>query len=169
MPSFTKCCTRMLTTWLISFTCQRSHISVPLSLTYVVFATYISVCFAVVSVCPCNKPLKLRTLTLFPAVPRLYLSATAARPSHHLVFDHLQYAKTNREGLVCLSRGWRQVDRGRRGPWWKEYISHMCSLFWTRSSTSLLRKRLKLQHLGQKLQDKASSLFFRWGTHPPTT
>ena len=30
-----------------------------------------------------------------------------------------------------------------------------------------LRKRLKLQRLGQKPQDKSSSSFFRWGTPPP--
>ena len=79
MPSFRKRCTRMLATWLISFTCQRSHISVPLSLTYVVFATNLFCSCICMPLLEDNKPLKLRTLTLFPAVPRLYLSATAAK------------------------------------------------------------------------------------------
>ena len=92
MSSFMKHCACKLVTWLISFTCQRSHI--------------IALAFVPYLCCPCWKTINLGTfepLNLRPcshAVPRLYLSATAAGPSHHLVFDHLQYAKMKGEGLV---------------------------------------------------------------------
>ena len=48
----------------------------------------------------------------------------------------------------------------------KERILHICSSFWTsyRSGTSFASGTFETPTLWQKLQDKASSLFFRWGT-----
>ena len=65
------------------------------------------------------------------------------RPSHRPVFDRLQYAKTEGEGLVHFITG-GVPDR----------ISlHECS---------------KFQHLGQKLQDKAQACFFDQEPLPPS-
>ena len=49
----------------------------------------------------------------------------------------------------------------------KGRTSCMCSLFEPRVVHFSLHERLKLQRLGQKLQDQASSLFFRRGPLPP--
>ena len=99
-----KRCACMLVTWLISFTCQRSHISALAFVPYlccICWQGYQQQCLFCSCICMSlledNKPLN---LNLVPTQFLDYMSATAAEPSHHLVFDHLQYAKMKGEGLV---------------------------------------------------------------------
>ena len=79
--------------------------------------------------------------------------------------SHLQFLITcsmqKRRGKAwsILSHEWRQRQRGGRGPQLKERILRILILrFEPGTVCSLLRKCLKLQHLGQKLQG--------WGTPP---
>ena len=88
------------------------------------------------------------------------------RPSHRPVFDHLQYAKTEGEGLVHFvtlrMSVSTQVDRGggEESPDRKDTFCACILHFEPRVVQFSLREHLKLQHLGQKLQDQASNSFF---------
>ena len=61
------------------------------------------------------------------------------------------------------------IDRGGKGSQIKR--THFAHAFFTLNQEWVpcsLCECSKLQHLGQKLQDKASSSFFQWGTFPPS-
>ena len=80
-----------------------------------------------------------------------------SRPSHHPVFDRLYHAKTEREGLVhfitWMTSVYTLVDRGGKESLIEKntFYAHVLH-FEPRAVRFLLHERLKLQHLGQKLQ-----------------
>ena len=100
-------------------------------------------------------------------------SSLVPRPSYRLVFDHLQYSKTEGEGLgtfyhvkdisVYLGkpRGGAVLDQ--------KSTFHACVVRFEPGTVHfLLLKCSQLQCLKQKLQEKASSLLFQLGTPPPS-
>ena len=67
------------------------------------------------------------------------MGSLVPRPSHRPVFDRLQYAKMEREGLIHLFTWmtsvsiWVEREGGGRGPWSKEHILRTRSSFWIKN------------------------------------
>ena len=87
--------------------------------------------------------------------PQEWVYSFILRPSHHTV------------SITWLTSVSTWVDRGGEGPRLKERICAHIRCFEQGQVRFSLHEHLKCQCLGQKLQDKASSLFFRWETPPP--
>ena len=69
---------------------------------------------------------------------------------------------------VCQNKGERPGPFYHMNDQKNAFHTVMCSLFWNRSGTFFTLQTSKLQHLGQKLQNKVWSLFFWSGTPPPS-
>ena len=106
-------------------------------------------------------------------VKRLLCISLIPRPSHHPLFDCLQCAKMEGEGLVTFITWMTSVStyrqRGEVVPDWKDAFRARILHCEPRAVCFSLGESSKLQHLEQKAQEKGSSLFFRLETPPPTS